>query len=97
MATLRLRAGAVGDLQAILAYSVEQHGIARAEMYLSDIDHALDRLREFPEIGEPRSDLGPGWRSFPVREHRLFYRFAAGHISVARVLHKAMDPARWLS
>jgi toxin ParE1/3/4 len=96
MITLRLRAAAAGDLRAILEYSILQYGPERADVYVADIGRALDRLREFPEIGEPRFDLKPGLRSLPCREHRIFYRFDAGHISVLRVLHKAMDPSRWL-
>ena len=96
MATLRLRASAVGDLRGILEYSAGEYGIERATAYMADIDRAFARLREFPEIGERRFELGDDLRSFPVGEHRLYYRFSAGHVSVVRVLHKARDAKRWL-
>jgi toxin ParE1/3/4 len=96
MATLRLRAPAAADLRAILDYSVDRHGIELATIYLEDIGRTLDRLREYPEIGEMRSDLYPGLRSLPCREHRIYYVYSNGHVSVARILHKAQDPRRWL-
>lgn len=91
MTPVRLRAAAVRDLTEILGYSIEAHGDAAAEAYLSDLDRALDRLREFPELGAPRADLSPLLRCLPCREHRIFYQFDGQSVSVVRVLHKAMD------
>lgn len=92
--TLRIRAKARRDLDDILDYSVAAHGEVAGETYLLAIDTALDRLRVHPELGMARPDFGDRIRSLPVREHRLFYRFDGKNISVVRVLHKAMDPAR---
>lgn len=91
---LRIRAKARRDLDEILDYSVAAHGEATGETYMLAIGAALDRLRDHPELGMARPDLGDLLRSLPVREHRLFYRFDGKNISVVRVLHKAMDPAR---
>ena len=66
------------------------------EAYLHVIGAALDRLREYPEMGMARFDLGELICSLPVGEHRIYYRFNGAVVSVARVLHKAMDPARHL-
>jgi len=88
---VRLRAAAVRDLTEILSYSIETHGEAAAESYLADLDRALDRLREFPELGAVRPELSPPLRCLPCREHRIFYRYDGESVSVVRVLHKAMD------
>jgi toxin ParE1/3/4 len=88
---VRLRAAAVRDLTEILGYSIDAHGEAAAEAYLADLDRALDRLREYPELGAARPELNPLLRCLPCREHRIFYRFDGRAISVVRVLHKAMD------
>jgi len=48
---VRLRAAAVRDLTEILGYSIEAHREAAAEAYLADLDLALGRLGEFPELG----------------------------------------------
>jgi toxin ParE1/3/4 len=88
---VRLRAAAVRDLTEILSYSIETHGEAAAEAYLTDLDRALDRVREFPELGAARTDLNPLLRCLPCREHRIFYQFDGKSVSIVRVLHKAMD------
>ncbi|WP_423606531.1 type II toxin-antitoxin system RelE/ParE family toxin [Sphingomonas sp. MS122] len=96
MATLAIRAGAVADLRGIMIYSEARYGIELAEAYMGAIDRSFDRLRDFPELGEARADLGTNLRSLPCGEHRIFYRYVGGHISIVRVLHKAMDPRKWL-
>jgi toxin ParE1/3/4 len=58
------------------------------------IHDTIRRLAEFPEIAAPRPELREGLRSAPVREHRIYYRFANQTIRVARVLHKARDVER---
>ena len=93
---VRLRARARRDLREILDYSVIQHGEEVADSYLRDIDAALARLGNYPELGTPRADLGPDLRSLPVREHRIFYIVYPDRVSVLRVLHKAMDVQRHL-
>lgn len=93
---VRLRASARRDLRAIWDYSVGRHGEELAASYLRDIDAALARLTDYPELGASREDLGPDVRSLPVREHRIFYVVYPDRLSVFRVLHKAMDVQRHL-
>ena len=93
---IRLRARARQDLDSILEHGVAEYGEARAEAYLRAINAALGRLAEYPELGEARPELAARMRSLPVREHRIFYLLLADRISVARVLHKAMDVGRHL-
>lgn len=97
MASLRIRAAAVADLRSIFDYSIDTHGWAVAEAYMDELDRSIEQLREFPEIGEPRFELGARLRSFPSGMHRIYYRYDAGHVSVVRVLHKAQDARRWLT
>jgi plasmid stabilization system protein ParE len=40
--------------------------------------------------------MRPGLRSFPVRQHIIFYRVGPQTVSVLRVLHSRMDTARHL-
>ncbi len=65
-------------------------------VYIGDIRAALKRLAEFPEIGAERGDVKGSPRCLACREHLIFYRYADGHVSVIRILHKAMDVGRWL-
>lgn len=84
------------DLDDILDYSIAAHGRTVAEAYLRTINAALDTLADYPELGMARSDLQPSLRSLPTGGHRIFYMIFDQEISVVRVLHKAMDPARHL-
>lgn len=93
---LRLRAGAVRDLDGIFDYSFATHGEAAAEAYMRELHGAIERLLDFPGLGAARDDLRPGLRSFPAGEHRIFYRVQGSTLSVARVLHKATDVQRHL-
>jgi toxin ParE1/3/4 len=93
---LRLRSAAVQDMDGIFDYSLAMHGAAAAEAYIRDLDTAMERLLDFPELGVSRESLRPGLRSLPAGEHRIFYRIEKSKIVVARVLHKAMDEQRHL-
>jgi toxin ParE1/3/4 len=92
-----LSRAADADLDAILDYSIGAHGRETAETYLLAIHAAFDRLSDYPELGPEHPGLRPRLRSFPVGEHRVYYRFDRQTLLVVRVLHKAMDAARWLS
>ena len=96
MTTLKRRAEAVADLREIGRYGAGEHGPEVAAAYLQRIDDAMEMLKKFPQIGMPRDELRIGLRCLPVRQHHIFYRYAEGHISVVRVLHKARDAQRWL-
>ncbi len=89
------RAAAVRDLDGIFDCSVTTHGPDVAKAYLRDIDAAIVRVLDYPEIGMA-SGLRQGVRSIAAREHRIYYRIDGSKLIIARVLHKAMDPARHL-
>ncbi len=42
------------------------------------------------------SGFRQGVRAIAAREHRVYYRIDGNKLVIARVLHKAMDPARHL-
>lgn len=92
---LALRAAAERDLDDVFDYSVAAHGAGSAERYLRDLQAAMDRLLDYPELGAA-TRLRAGLRSYGVREHRIYYRIEGDAVVVARVLHKAMDVGRHL-
>lgn len=96
MIAVRLSRVADADLDGILDHGIKAHGRDTAEAYLLAIQSALIRLCDYPELGVEHLDLTPHLRSFPVGEHRIFYRFDRREVFVVRVLHKAMDARRWL-
>lgn len=94
--SLALRAAAERDLRQIADYSLATHGKRAKDAYLGDLGRALDRLINFPEIGAVRDDLNGEPRCLSCREHLIFYTYSEGHVSVLRILHKAMDVGRRL-
>lgn len=89
--SLALRAAAERDLRQIADYSLTTHGKKGKDAYLRDLHTAFGRLIDFPEIGAVRDDMNGAPRCLQCREHLIFYSYADGHISVLRILHKAMD------
>lgn len=92
--SLALRAAAERDLRQIAEYSLATHGKRAKDAYLRDLRRAFDRLIDFPEIGAVRDDLNGEPRCLSCREHLIFYSYTDNHISVLRILHKAMDVGR---
>jgi toxin ParE1/3/4 len=84
------------DLRAIANYTEAQWGAARKEQYLAAIRDRFATLRERAELGRPRPDLAPDYRSLLVGAHLIFYRTAPQTITIVRVLHQAMDVKRRL-
>ncbi|WP_343520467.1 type II toxin-antitoxin system RelE/ParE family toxin [Sphingomonas sp.] len=97
MAKVELSRAARIDLLSIYDYSIENFGIDVAGKYLADVQHALAKLADFPELGPPASDLKRGTRCLSCRQHRIFYRRERGGVLIARILHAAMDPRKWLA
>lgn len=91
---IRLRARARSDLAQIYAYSLTEFGEDVARRYKADIDDVLSRLSNYPELGAGAAKLGADVRSYPVGQHRIYYRIGETHISIARILHKRMDAKR---
>ena len=96
VARVRLRAAADADLAAILDYSAAHFGSAVAEDYLRSFDQAFTLLERHPQAGPLRTDISPAVRCLPHRSHRIFYDVEGETIWIVRVLHHAMDAARWL-
>jgi toxin ParE1/3/4 len=96
LAEVRLSAAADADLTEIWRWSAEHFGPDAATAYLLQIDAALDRLRDFPELGAVRSDLTPPVRLVASGSHRVFYELRGGEVFVLRVLHKSMSAERHL-
>ena len=96
MAVVELSRAARVDLHGIYEYSIENFGLEVAGKYLADVQNALMRLSDFPSLGSPASDLKPGMRCLPCRQHRIFYHHDAKTVHIGRILHQAMDPRRWL-
>ena len=97
--TERARALVVGDaagrdLKAIARHTQERWGAQQKRRYMDGIRDCLARLRRDPELGAPRDDVGPDYRSLHAGRHVVFYRDTADAVIVVRVLHQRMGVRR---
>jgi toxin ParE1/3/4 len=94
MSNFKLTEAAQNDLREISAYTKKAWGKEQDKAYREIIRAALRLIAETPEIGQKRSELTEGLRSFPVGNHIAYYVERADGIVVARILHPAMDRER---
>ena len=87
----QLRQHAKDDLEQIWLYSAEQWGKAQADRYLSQLFHCLKQLADNPGLGTHREDLRPGYFSFSILQHRVFYLPGDTGIDVIAIIHQRMD------
>lgn len=91
-----LSQAADADLEHIIADSVKQWGLERAERYILDLHAAFENLAAFPDIGRDMGQLREGYFQFPHDSHRVFYRKTDEGILIIRVLHQKQQPENYL-
>src|SRR5580693_6272793 len=90
MAGLRFTTDACRDLEEVVRY-IGARDVAAATRLADKIEAECWRLARQPGIGQPRPDLAPPLRFFPVGNYLVFYRESDAGIQVIRVLHGARD------
>lgn len=96
MAELDLSPAARADLLEIRVYSVDQFGVDVADSYFLGFDAAFALLREHPQVGPARPNLGNGIRCLIHRQHRIFYYIDGDMVVIVRLVHHAMDARKAL-
>lgn len=91
MVELEYSVEAVGDIDAIIAFSIDRFGPAVASAYLTGLELACDQLRTFPERSPIYPRLQPEMRCLIYQRHRIFYRFNGQTVLIVRILHHAQD------
>tara|TARA_B100001989_G_scaffold229149_1_gene186377 strand:+ start:377 stop:670 length:294 start_codon:yes stop_codon:yes gene_type:complete len=80
------------DLIDIWLYSLEEWGITQADMYLDQIDNALNTLTHNPEIGINSNHIRENYRKFKINRHFIWYKIVRQKtIYVVRILGEEMD------
>ena len=79
------------DLSDIYDYSIFKFGQAQAETYLTDLERTLNLLSQNTNIGETRTELSQGLKSFVFKSHTIFYEIEVDGIFVLRILHHSRD------
>ena len=85
--TLRFALKAHGDMADIAQYTKLEWGEAQWKEYSRTLTSAFNRVAEFPELGEPRPDLGSGVRMIRIDHHVLYYRATPKTIRILRIRH----------
>ena len=81
---------ALRDLGDIWDY-IAIDSIAAADRFLDRIDGTCELLARHKDLGQLRSEIAAGVRSFVVGNYVLFYRSTDDGIELARVIHAARD------
>lgn len=79
------------DFRSILRYTRGTWGERQRDTYARRLTAAMEKLTQFPQLGEARSDLPPGMQAFPVAQHVIYYRVDEQAITVIRLLHGKMN------
>lgn len=82
------------DFKQIWLYTFQTWGERQANLYLGELDQAIQALAADPERGKFRDHIRPGYRSIHVNRHIVYYTFTATLVRIVRVLHERMDPDR---
>jgi toxin ParE1/3/4 len=87
-----LSPAARADLEQIWDYTRDRWGVDQAETYAHEIQRAIERVVDNPEIGRACDEVRPGYRKHGVGSHTLYYRILrVDVIDVVRILHQRMD------
>jgi toxin ParE1/3/4 len=97
MAKYTLTKRAAADIDTIANHSFKNWGNVRAESYISALKQTLQRLADFPGIGQDASELRTGYMRMPVASHVVFYHLTDAGVRIVRVLHQRVDVSRHLS
>ena len=95
MSRYLLSPAARADLEDVWDYTCERWNADQAQVYVREIQHAIERIADSPMIGRACDDVRPGYRKDAVGSHVLYYRLISGEIiDVVRILHQRMDVPR---
>jgi toxin ParE1/3/4 len=84
------------DIDDIWEYTVAHWNVRQAEIYLHQIQRAIDTVAAEPNIARACDDIRPGYWKYPAGSHVIFFRITDKGINVVRILHSRMDFERHL-
>lgn len=96
MTSYRLSPAAQRDLSSIWDFTQERWDESQAEIYMSEIRAAIERIAAAPGRGRACDEIREGYRRYSIGSHLVFYVERTGGVDVIRVLHHRMDPSRHL-
>lgn len=91
MAWVGLSRRAIRDLEQIERYSEDRWGQGTTRDYLRDLENALTRLRQQPELLRVKPDISEHFKFYRVRQHFLVCIQIHDRIYVLTIKHTSMD------
>jgi toxin ParE1/3/4 len=87
-------AAAVSDVRGIVRYTTTNWSAEQAARYASALRSCFRMLADHPGMGRSCDSTSAGLRRFEHGKHVVFFRTMSDGISIIRVLHQRMVPAR---
>ncbi len=92
---LLLTERALRDIAKIETYSVSDWGQRIADKYIADLEAALTRIQEKPDLLRPEKELHPNLCFYRVNQHLLVCDVQPKTVFVLTVIHASRDtPSR---
>jgi len=91
MSGVKLAPKARTDLAEIWRYTATRWDSAQADRYLAVLNGEIKAVSLDHRLGRPCDEVRAGYRRRSSGSHAIFYRVAADHIEIMRVLHQRMD------
>jgi toxin ParE1/3/4 len=88
---LILTTSAQEHLEDIHAFGIARWGQNQADRYNARINEALRLLRSNPLIGKSKDEIRPGFRTFPVGSHIVFYQVDENFLTIHGIFGNRMD------
>lgn len=85
-----IREKARDDLEWIWLYTLNEWGLAQADIYIGQLIDRFEWLAQHPYAGRNRTDIDPIYYCFPEGKHHIFY-IINSNIEIIRIPHQQMD------
>ncbi len=80
------------DIKGILFYTKKQWGISQRTKYRGLLFHAMERLKQNPDMGRKWEGMAADHKYIRAGKHSIFYKIENKNaIHILRVLHQRMD------
>ncbi|MEV8146243.1 type II toxin-antitoxin system RelE/ParE family toxin [Specibacter sp. NPDC078709] len=96
MKSIRLTPAAQQDLSSIWDFSQQRWDEKQAEIYISEMRAAIERIAADPHRGRACDEIREGYRRYGIGSHLIFYIEKNDSVDVIRILHQRMDLTRHL-
>ncbi len=82
------------DLEDIWLYSFETHGECQADKYYDELTQGINSLITNPTLGAACNNIKEDYRRLKINYHVIYYKITPDIITIIRVLHEKMEPAK---